>query len=202
MKKMFVVLLCSFIFYNAAAQNNSDDNKEKEGFRQDNIFLGGGITLGFYTGSFTAGATPEIGYSFADWLDAGFGFNLIYVSQRADPYYNGNIRQRDFNYGGGPFFRVYPIHFLFVQGQLEANWIKVSLKDFYTNQTLKATLQSTSFIAGIGYTQRVVGQSSFYTMLGIDLLSDPDSPYRDYNNAAVPIVRVGFDVYLRPSRKK
>jgi len=47
-----------------------------------------------------------------------------------------------------------------------------------------------------------VGQSSFYTMLGIDLLNETYSPYRDYNGAAIPIIRAGFNFYLKPSRRK
>jgi hypothetical protein len=39
-------------------------------------------------------------------------------------------------------------------------------------------------------------------MIGLDLMRDPNSPYRDYNNAAIPIIRAGFDFYLRPSKRK
>lgn len=171
-------------------------------FRRENIFIGGGINLGFATNTFQAGVSPEIGYSIAQWLDAGMGFNLNYLSERADPYYNGNIRFHSLTYGGGPFVRIYPIHFLFIQGQLEGNWIKVNSKDYYSGVSSHNTYGSKSLIAGVGYTQRVVGQGSFYTMIGMDLLTDINSPYRDYNGAAIPIVRAGFNFYLRPSHRK
>jgi hypothetical protein len=175
-----------------------------KGFKKENIFIGGGISIGIASNTYQIGANPEIGYSVAQWLDAGLGFNLNYASQRADPnyYYNDNVRYHSFNYGGGPFVRLFPIRFLFIQGQLEENWIKVNAKDYNTGITREPTYQSTSFIAGIGYAQRIVGQSSFYTMLGTDLMRDPNSPYRDYNNAAIPIIRAGFNFYLRPSRRK
>lgn len=145
---------------------------------------------------------PEIGYSIAQWLDAGIALNINYYSERADPYFNGNIRFRNLNYGGGPFIRIYPIHFLFLQTQFEANQIKVNQKDFNTGYSYENTYSSTSLIAGIGYTQRIVGQSSFYTMIGIDLLDDINSPYRDYNGSVIPIIRAGFDFYLRPSYRR
>lgn len=175
--------------------------KEKEGFNVNRIFIGGSLNIGFSSYSFQAGGVPEVGYSITDWLDAGLGININYTSERADPYYNYNTRYRTFNYGGGPFFRVYPIRFLFIQGQFEHNWIKQTAKDMNTDLEYKATYTSNSLIAGIGYTQRMVGQGSFYTMLGIDLLNDTYSPYKDYNGRAYPIIRAGFNFYLKPSRK-
>lgn len=180
------------------------DEGKPGGFNVNRIFVGGSLNLGFATNTFQVGGVPEIGYSIADWLDLGIGINVNYASQRADPnyIYNANTRYRNFNYGGGPFVRLYPVRFLFVQTQFEHNWIKYNEKN-YGNGGIegKATFTSNSLIAGIGYTQRIVGQSSFYTMLGIDLMSDTYSPYRDYNNAAIPIIRAGFNFYLKPSRK-
>jgi hypothetical protein len=170
-------------------------------FNTNRIFVGGSLNLGFATNTFQIGGVPEIGYSITDWLDAGIGINVNYASQRADPYWNDNVRYRTFNYGGGPFFRVYPIRFLFVQGQFEQNWIKQNAKDMNYGGEYEETFKSSSFIAGVGYTQRVVGQSSFYTMLGIDLMSDANSPYRDYDNAAIPIIRAGFNFYLKSSKR-
>jgi len=198
---IFSMILITRIFAQRTPPTYTSDEGEK-GFKKENIFIGGGITLGFASNTFQIGASPEIGYSIAQWLDAGLGFNLNYASQRADPYYNGNVRSHSFNYGGGPFVRLFPLRFLFAQAQLEENWIKINAKDYNSDISREYTYQSTSLIAGIGYTQRIVGQSSFYTMIGIDLMRDPNSPYRDYNNAAIPIIRAGFNFYLRPSRRK
>ncbi|HXL57118.1 MAG TPA: hypothetical protein VN958_12715 [Chitinophagaceae bacterium] len=206
MNKKILLLIVSIIFITGIFAQRTPptytSDEGAKGFKKENIFIGGGITLGFASNTFQIGASPEIGYSIAQWLDAGLGFNLNYASQSADPYYNNNVRYHNFNYGGGPFVRLFPLRFLFIQGQLEENWIKVNAKDYNTGYSNEVTYQSTSFIAGIGYAQRIVGQSSFYTMLALDLMRDPNSPYRDYNNAAIPIIRAGFNFYLRPSRRK
>lgn len=172
-------------------------------FTPGRVFLGGSLALGVGNYSFNVGATPEIGYSFNDWLDAGVAVNVNYQSIRADPNYNNNIRQRSFNYGGGPFFRVFPLKFVFLQGQFEHNWMDYSFKNMNSGASSipSYSIQSNSFLAGIGYSQRIIGQSSFYTVLMIDLLTDRYSPYRDYNNAAIPILRAGFNIYLHSGKK-
>ena len=208
MKKLFLFLVISASSFCAFSQDDnsrkdSDYGELKGGFKQENVFIGGSLNLGFGSGQLTIGGSPEIGYSFNQWLDAGLGLNLIYTSIASNTYYNPtNTKLRQFNYGGGPFFRVYPVNFLFIQGQFEQNWTKVTIKeDIYT---YKQTVNSSSLIAGIGYTQRVVGQSSYYMMLGLDLLKDPYSPYVTQNDVgqivASPIFRAGFNFYLHPSK--
>ena len=202
-----MALVAVFFVSSLVAQRNSPpatytSDEGQTGFNTNRIFVGGGINLGFASNTFAIGASPEIGYTVARWLDAGIAFNVNYASQRADPYYNGNIRQRNFSYGAGPFVRIYPVNFLFVQGQLEGNWSTIKLKDLNYDVESKYKYNSTSFIAGVGYTQRIIGQSSFYTLIGLDLLNDINSPYRDYNGAAIPIIRAGFDFYIGPSHKR
>jgi len=206
MSKKYLLLITGIISVTVLqAQRPSTYEADEEkggGFSTNRIFIGGSINLGFASNTFQVGAVPEIGYSITDWLDAGIGINVNYASQRADPYWNGNVRYRTFNYGGGPFVRLYPVRFIFLQGQYEQNWIKQNAKDMNgSGYEYEETFKSRSFIAGIGYTQRIVGQSSFYTMLGLDLMTDANSPYRDYNNAAIPIIRVGFNFYLKPSKR-
>jgi hypothetical protein len=182
-------------------QDRDEQDQPSKEFTPSRIFAGGSLALGLGSYSFNLGATPEVGYSFNDWLDAGLAVNVNYQSIRADPNYNDNIRQRSFNYGGGPFFRVYPLKFIFLQGQFEHNWMDYNLKDMNDNSTSSFTTQSNSFLAGIGYSQRIIGQSSFYTVLMIDLLTDKYSPYRDYNNEPIPILRAGFNFYFHSGRK-
>lgn len=175
-------------------------NEGAKGFKKENLFIGGGLNIGFASNTFGVGGTPEIGYSVAQWLDAGLGFNINYSSQGADPFYNGNVRIRNFSYGGGPFVRIYPAQFIFLQAQYEKNWGTQSERPVgYTEQKYK--YNSNSFIAGIGYSQRVVGQSNFYTMIGLDLLNDYYSPYRLYGSK-LPVIRAGVNFYLPPSRRK
>ena len=203
-KRFWLPVLGLMITTLANAQRPStyeSGEKEKEGFNTNRIFVGGSLNVGFSSYSFQVGGAPEIGYSVTNWLDAGLGFNLNYYSEHADPYYNGNLRYHNFNYGGGPFVRIYPLPFLFLQGQFEHNWVHVNQKYMPDGPEASNTFTSNSLIAGVGYTQRIVGQSGFYTMLGIDLLTDKYSPYRDSYGAAYPIIRAGFNFYLKPSKK-
>lgn len=208
MKKAIVLLLVLCVCHSLFAQQRGDDRSGdygelKGGFKQENIFIGGGASLGGGFGQFSVGLSPEVGYSIAQWLDAGIGLNIIYSSIAANTFYNPtNVKQRQWNYGGGPFVRAYPVNFLFVQGQFEENWTKVTIKD--GNVTYRQTVNAPSLITGIGYTQRQVGQGSYYIMVGLDLLKKPYSPYVSENNAgqlvANPIVRVGFNFYLKPAK--
>jgi hypothetical protein len=201
-----MVLLISNLF----AQRNppptySDNGNGKDGgISDDRLFAGGSLAAGFGSYTFNVGANPEIGYSVSEWLDAGIAFNLNYTSQRADPYYyyNQDTRYRAFNYGAGIFARIYPVRFLFVQVQPEENWIHYSAKDFANDISYSNTVSAASFIAGVGYTQRVVGEGSYFLMVGLDLLNNANSPYRDsYTRAQLPIIRAGFDFYFHSKKK-
>ncbi len=210
MKKIMFLLIASGFFACGFGQQNRDERTSdygelKGGFKQENIFLGGGASLGGGFGQFSFGVSPEAGYSIAQWLDAGIGLNIIYTSVASNTYYNPtSTKLRQWNYGGGPFFRVYPVNFLFVQGQFEENWTKVTIKDGI--YTYKQNENAASLIAGIGYTERVVGQGSYYVMLGLDLLNNTYSPYvtqNDYGQLRkLPILRAGFNFYLRPAKQK
>ncbi len=204
MRKLFllagmVLLVCRlFAQQNPPTYSGGEGDGAKKGFNKENIFIGGNIALGFYTDVFNIGANPEIGYSVAQWLDAGVVFNINYTSQKADPYYNGNEGIKYTSYGAGVFARIYPVRFLFVALQPEQNW------GHYTS-TISGSVntQATSFIAGIGYASRFVGQSSSFIMVGFDLLHNTYSPYNDpYTGSALPIIRAGFDFYLHPSRRR
>jgi len=208
MLKKSVIAICFLaIALQGAAQermpnrvNTYTDAGEGTGFRKENLFLGGSLALGFGSYNFNIGASPEIGYSLNKWLDAGLVVNLNYSSVRADPYYNNNTRYRNFNYGAGLFGRAYVLPFLFFQVQPEYNFIDYNAKYVPTGETFSQNTHAPSMLLGIGYGQRIVGQSSFYIALMFDALSDKYSPYRDYNGAALPVVRAGFDFYLHSRR--
>jgi hypothetical protein len=211
MIKKLVLAVCVFMMALAGrAQEHmpnrvntySDAGGDGTGFLKQNLFLGGSLSLGFSGYDFNVGGSPEIGYSLNKWLDAGVLVNLNYSSERADPsgYYNSNIRYRSFNYGAGAFARVWPLPFLFVTVQPEYNWIDYNAKDMSSGFVSTASTQASSFLLGIGYGQRVVGRGNFYIALLFDALDNPYSPYRDFNGAALPVVRAGFDFYLHPNR--
>jgi hypothetical protein len=181
----------------------SDDEPFGKGFQKEHLFIGGNLGLGFDRYSFSAGISPELGYSYTSWLDAGVLVNFNYNSIRADPYYNDNIRQRSFNYGAGVFARIYPLPFLFLQVSPEYNWIDYNLKDMSAgaiSSSYNFHTSAMSLLTGIGYGQRIVGRSSFHISVLIDLLNNPESPYRDRNGTIIPVIKTGFDIYFHPKK--
>ena len=209
MKKQ-ITLFAAILLLSASTFAQKETTEEKSGFKKENIFLGGTLSLGYgsasgvYGGSsFVIGANPEIGYTLAEWIDAGLVFNSIFNSTK---YVDGsyNIKQTSFNYGAGVFTRIYPFNGFFIQLQPEYNWIayKSSVQNQPTIPVQKNTVKATSFLAGVGYSQRVVGQMNFFTVIMVDLGSEQYSPYRDGYGSIVPVIRGGVSFYLHPSKKK
>jgi hypothetical protein len=104
--------------------NTYSDEGDGTGFRKENLFIGGGLDLGFGSYNFNIGVNPEIGYSLNRWLDVGAVINFQYNSVSADAsfYYNNDVGQKQFVYGGGVFGRAYVLPFLFLTAQPEFNW--------------------------------------------------------------------------------
>jgi hypothetical protein len=176
----------------------SGGSSSGEGFQTNNIFLGGSLSLGFGSNYLNLGANPEIGYSFSEWIDAGLVFNINYTSNK---WYSGNLetKQNTFNYGAGAFTRLYPIRNFFLQLQPEYNWSSTTYKTAgYPNE--KFSTGAPSILAGVGYGQRVIGQTSYYIALLFDVNKDQNSPYRNYDGSFIPILRAGFNFYLHPNR--
>jgi hypothetical protein len=185
------------------AQNNNEDD-ERKGFQTDRIFVGGsvGLGLGGWNGGFNIGANPEVGYSIANWLDAGISGNVNYYSFRAEV--NNGIRQRSTNLGVGVFTRIYPIRSFFIQALPEYNWVSHKFKDMRfapdgPTQTIKQ--EAPSLLLGVGYGSRDIGNSSFFTVLMIDVGQNINSPYVDSHGSKLPILRSGFNFYLGRKKK-
>lgn len=204
MKRNFLLISLFTLLLQAGfcqdTENNQSTFSPTKGFKTENIFVGGGLNLAFASGTFGVGINPEIGYTIAPWLDAGIATNFNYNTISAD--YNYGYSQRSFNYGAGVYARIYPIENLFLQVQPEHNWSNNTLKDPYTDIKQKINFQSNSLLAGIGYANRFIGRSSFYTVVMIDLLSDQNSPYRDGYNRIMPVIRGGFNIYLHPRKNR
>lgn len=208
MIKRVVIAVCSFmIVVGGFAQghmpnrmNTYSDEGPGTGFLKENLFVGGGLSLGYGSYDFNVGATPEIGYSLNKWLDAGLVLNINYSSERADQYYNNNTRYRSFNYGAGLFGRAWFLPFLFFQAQPEYNFINYNQKYMPSGPSFSQTTNAPSLLLGVGYGQRIVGQSNFFISIGLDVLNSQYSPYRDFNGAALPVIRGGFDIYLHQRR--
>lgn len=202
MKYPKFLLACVFsLFISSIYAQDGEGDAQKGKFKQENVFMGSGLNLGFGNHSFNFGLNPEIGYSATKWLDAGIAFNLNYFSQNAYDY-GGSIQYRNFTYGGGPFVRLWPISFLYIQAQPEYNWTTSSQKDISTNISGTYHNNVGSFLVGVGYGTKIIGSSYSYISLMIDVLQNRNSPYRDlYSNDPLPVFRAGFNFYLKPRRR-
>ena len=196
MKRCFLlVLMLVFSTFVFSQKNEENDHS----FKKENIFLGGSISLGLGSGYFAVGGNPEIGYTIAPWLDAGIGTNINYYT--IAPEYNNYRRDKSFNYGAGIFTRIYPLKEVFFQIQPEYNWTKISGQYVGSDFVDKLTFQAPSLLLGIGYTTREIGNSSFYTLIMIDAGNNTESPYIGYLGSKEPVIRAGFNIYLRPKKK-
>jgi hypothetical protein len=185
-----------------ARVNTYTDEEPATGFRKQNLFLGGSLGLGFGGDVFTVGVNPEIGYSVNRWLDLGVITNFSYSSMSADPsgYYNPNTSSKEFIYGGGLFARAWFLPFLFVTVQPEYNWTNITQKDETYGGNYKLNATAPSVLAGIGYGNHNVGQSTFYLAVMVDFIRNVNSPYNDSYGHPLPVIRAGFDVFVHHAR--
>lgn len=178
------------------AQNNQE--LEKKGFKKENLFTGGSISLSFFNNSFLIGGSPVFGYSLSRWADLGIVGNYNYTSYR--DYYTVEDKLRQSVYGGGVFTRLFPVRFLFAQAQFEHNWIRLKyIPAPNGGSSFHQTVDGNSFLVGAGYTTgRDPDAKGVYGYLAIlfDVLKEPNSPYTDNLNRSIPIIRAGFNVPL------
>lgn len=190
MKRTWILLLMLAGTLSVQAQKEKEE-EDKGGWKADHLFIGSGINLGFSNG-FIIGLNPEIGYSINRFVDAGIATNLTYVTQRS---YYANSSVRYLALGGGPFIRIWPARMIFIGGQYEYN--KITVKEVTDGvTTAKQKAEAGSLLLGLGYGNRIIGQSQFYTSIMIDALNDPNSPYRDQYQRVLPVFRTGFIFYL------
>ena len=210
MKK--IVLTTGFFLILANIIFAQDEEEKEKGFKKENLFVGGSVTLSFFNGQTIVGGNPMFGYMLADWVDAGLSFNFIYNGAR--DYYQFNDKIRQTVYGPGVFARLYPIKFLFVQGQFEHNFTRLKYipapNGSYLGETRRT--EANSLLLGAGFAQgREKGSTTFYYVsLLFDVLKNLNSPYVNvtYNSAnpsqqrvdMVPIIRAGINIGLFQGR--
>jgi len=194
-----------------AAVAFAQDDEEK-GFKKENLFTGGSVTVSFFNGTTILGANPIFGYKLANFADAGVVVNYIYSGQRDYLEFDDKVKQNV--YGGGLFTRLYPVNFLFVQGQFEHNFISLRYVPATSNyQPYKETVEANSFLVGGGYCQgRQAGSNTFYYVSVLfDVIKNENSPYVDvvYDQftgrrsvRAVPLIRAGINIGLFQGRNR
>jgi hypothetical protein len=163
------------------------------------LFVGGNLVLGGGSGWFQFGVNPEAYKKVNEWVDLGAAANLLFSA--ANPTSFSDTRSRSFQFGMGGFARIWPAERFFLQVQPEYNWNWTSLKDMSTNSetsgaSRKVRFGAESLLAGIGYGSRSDNGMTYFSVM-IDLLKNPNSPYRDGLNRADPFVKAGFAFPIR-----
>ncbi len=196
MRSLLLFLLTVLMSFCSLAQFRNDADDEKRPF-QENLFTGGSVSFSFFGNTFLVGGSPVLGYSLTNWLDAGVVVNATYTSYRD---YNGvlNDKLRQTLFGGGGFARLYPVRFLFVQGQVERNAIQQTFIPV-AGVKEKISVGASSTLIGGGYTsgrQGRGGRPFYYLAVMFDVGGDINSPYTDAYGRIIPIVRGGLQIPL------
>ena len=199
MKKVVIVLaLLGGSYISKAQDEESKGDERKGGFKKENLFVGGDVTLAFSNGYTVLGASPYFGYSINKYIDVAASFNYIYSSERDVLDYGDKVRQTQ--YGPGAFVRIYPLNFLFVQAQYEHNFIKVKYlpvpNSIYAPSTRR--VDANSLLVGAGFAGgREEGNSSFYFFsASLDLLRNENSPYVNEFGRSILVIRAGYNFAL------
>jgi len=194
MKRFLCTLVIMVGAFAAFAQDEKKEDGEtkKGGFQKDKMFTGGNLNIGYFNGVTVLGATPQLGYSVASWLDAGIVFGYTYTSQSVDI----GTKYRQSILGPGAFVRLFPADFIFASVQYEHNFIRQKYIDPYTSAVRK--IDANSILVGLGYTSGKDGTNSpyYYFSVSVDIVNDPNSPYRTYANEIYPVVNAGFNIPL------
>lgn len=192
--KVLSVLLLALVLSDFAA---AQDPEETKGFKKENLFTGGSVSLVFFNNTFLVGGSPVFGYSVTKWLDAGLVANYNYTSYRDVQVFDDRLRQTI--YGGGAFTRLYPVRFLFLQAQAEHNFIRQ--KYFTPGNTFSSMDKSSanSLLVGGGYTTGRYpgdGRPFYYLSILFDVANVSNSPYTDAFGRTIPIIRAGLQIPL------
>ena len=202
MKSFFFICIIMVCSISVVAQKETDTDEEvaDRGFRKDYLFTGGNINLSFFSGVTVLGASPQLGYSVAKWLDAGVLFGYTYSSER-DVYTNDKFRQTII--GPGAFARLFPVNFLFLSLQFEHNFITQKYLPAGGGNTFTKKVDANSLLVGAGYTSGRNFRNSpyYYFSVSVDVINNKNSPYTDRLNNLLPVVVAGFNIPLFQGRQ-
>lgn len=200
MKKVFLLVFVTGFSIALSAQERDSSEEKVRGFQKDKLFTGGDVTISFYTGGTTLGVSPYFGYSVTKWLDAAISLNFIYQGQK-DVY---AYKYRQTNIGPGAFVRLFPIDFLYVQGQYEHNFINYKIIPPGGGSSSKFKTDVNSLLLGAGYSSgRSEGSNTYYYLsVMFDVAQLRNSPYVDSYGRMIPVVRAGFNIGLFQGRQR
>jgi len=204
MKKKLICLIL-FALSNSYMLNAQEVVKTMPSMNVNPIFIGGNVVIGGGAGSFQLGLNPEMYKRINNYVDIGAATNLFF--QSFNPTISNGLpgtSSRSFQLGVGGFTRIWPIEQFFIQIQPEYNYTWSRFKDRGTEGVNAGASRSIRFgaeslLAGIGYGTRSDNGMTYFSVM-IDLLKNPNSPYRDSYNRADPIIRAGFTFSIRSKR--
>ena len=204
MKKKLIYLML-FALSNSIFLKAQEVVKTMPSMNVHPIFIGGNVVIGGGAGSFQIGLNPEMYKRVNDYVDIGAATNLFF--QSFNPTISSGLSgtsSRSFQLGVGGFTRIWPIEKFFIQVQPEYNYTWSRFKDRGTESVNAGASRSIRFgaeslLAGIGYGTRSENGMTYFSVM-IDLLKNPNSPYRDSYNRADPIIRAGFTFPIRSKR--
>lgn len=200
--KRYDLVIITILLIGSIKVNAQQEPLEKGGFKKENLFTGGGLSLGFGSNSFQAGLSPVLGYSIAPWVDVAATVNYNYSSFRNFTY--GDKLRRS-TYGVGALTRIFPVNFLFIHAQFEHNFINEKIIYNNDNPSGKFKTEANSLLLGAGYaTGRYPnsGQPFFYFSILFDILGNEYSPYTNIDGGIIPILRGGVQVPLFQGRNR
>lgn len=201
MKKIWFLI---WMLFAGTALFAQEDEGAKKGFKKENLFTGGNLTLQFGNYVTTLGISPYFGYSLNKYIDVAASLNFNYTSQR--DYFIVDDKLRQTVYGPGAFVRIFPVKFLFAQAQYEFNFLQQKYIPGENNPgpSEKYRSDAHSLLVGAGYAGgREDGSNSFYYLSVMwDIGKNELSPYKDNQNRAVPIIRAGYNIGLFQGRNR
>jgi hypothetical protein len=183
---------CFFLYSSVAAQRDKEPGDWKK-----NLFTGGSVSFGVFNNTFLIGGNPVLGYSLTDYVDLALQVNYTYNSIRD---YNGifNNKLRQSVYGGGGWLRLYPLRSIFLQGQLEHNFIRQRSIPILGPPEVRS-IDAGSVLVGGGYTSNRWGKGGvpfYYLSILFDVSGNLYSPYTDAYGRSVPVFRGGIQIPL------
>ena len=195
MFKKYILLSTLFLF--VLAWPAWSQNEKEPGDWKKNLFTGGSVSFGIFNNAFLIGANPVFGYSLTDFVDVALQVNYSYNSIRD---YNGifNNKLRQSTYGGGGWLRLYPVRSIFLQGQLEHNFIRQKSIPVLGPPEVRS-IDASSVLVGGGYTTGRWGKGGepfYYLSVLFDVSGNLFSPYTDAFGRSVPLFRGGVQIPL------
>ena len=200
---VFTLATNAQVIYNSSGRPRSENRdrdqkrepyfKKGEGLSASRIMWGGGLQLGLGGGVFAGGLSPIIGYNITDNFSAGVGLGYLHYREEGRFPINNQITGQTTVYPLIANFytpRLWTRYLvwrnLFIHAEGEYNFSRYKVWDIERSPTSpnylypvseKITVTAPALLIGPGIRQPLSEKVSFVTMLLLETLRDPQSPY-------------------------